>query len=82
MKNLRDLFENIDINADAVITLLVEESDSIRSAGLLAQEVELSDHLTMESFLREVKTVITQFEDKGSHPVIRIELPSAEVLRD
>ncbi len=82
MKKLRELFKNTDINTYAVITVLVEEFDHIRPNRLLAQEIDLADHLTTEAFLHEVTTVIADFKNKGSHPILRIELPLAEVLHD
>ena len=81
MKKLRELFKNIDINTDAVITLIGEELDAPGSP-VLTEDVHLDDHPNMETFWQEIEAITGDFIDQDLYIVLRIELPLAEALHD
>jgi hypothetical protein len=81
MKKLTELFKNININTDAVITLIGEELDAPGSP-VLAEDVRLDDHTNMETFWQKIEAITEDFTDQDLYIVLRIELPISEVLYD
>ena len=75
------LFKNININTDAVITLIGEELDAPGSPVLTA-DVHLDDHPNMETFWQKIEAITGDFIDQDLYIVLRIELPLAEALHD
>ena len=77
----RDIFQDINLNTDAVITVQGEDFD-YPGEPLLAQGVYLADHQTSSEFWKEVSEVANEFRNKNLCPVLSIKMLMTEVIYD
>ena len=76
-----DMFQDINLNTDAVITVQGEDFD-YPGEPLLAQEVYLADHQTSSEFWKEVSSVASGFRNQNLCPILSIKMLITEVLHD
>ena len=77
----RDIFQDINLNTDAVITVQGEDFD-FPEKPVLEQEVYLADHQTISEFWKEVSEVANEFRNKNLCPVLAIKMLMTEVIYD
>ena len=77
-----NIFQEIELNTDAIVTVRGEDFDSL-DEGLVREEVVLlSDHQTIATFWQEVSAIAEEFRDECLCPILCIDLLMSEVIYD